>query len=214
MRFDDVQEALVAREWRCEAGGVASPSGGFWFDRLTFDRDIRGVYYPAARRIHSFPDSPDANGLKDLVAILGADPALASLNDRLATVQARLLSYAEEHAMTISLWAFGYPSVRATARHASGGVAVVECVVDDTPGVDLHAYHWIDDHERNVRLSRRRSFLRLFNSPDLNMALQEARTFLLSSPDPESFERTALARTDQGTLPSDTAYWTAFSILR
>jgi hypothetical protein len=192
MRFDDVREALAARGWRCDADGARSPSGGFWFDRPTFDRDIRAVYYPAARRAHSFPDSSDASELKFLVAALNADPALASLNDRLTTVRARLASYADAHAMTISLWAFGYPSVRATARHPSGGVAVVEGVVDDTPSVDLHAYHWVDDHTRSVRLSRRRSFPRLFDSTDLDTALHDALAFLLSSPARTAFESTAL----------------------
>jgi hypothetical protein len=178
---------------------------------------LTGISAPCttrSRRVHSFPDSSDASELKFLVAALNADPALASLNDRLTTVQTRLVSYADEHAMTISLWALGYPSVRATARHLSGGVAVVECVVDDTPNVDLHAYHWIDDHDRSVRLSRRRSFPHLFDSTDLDVALHEAQAFLLSSPAHASFERTALGPTDQSTLASDAAFWTALSILR
>jgi hypothetical protein len=115
--------------------------------------------------------------------------------------------------MTISLWAFGYPSVRATARHPSEGIVVADCVVEGASGVDLHAYHWIDDHQRSVRLSRRQSFPRLSDSADLDIALDQARAFLLLSPNRgDFFESAALAPADETRLAADAAYWNEFAV--
>jgi hypothetical protein len=214
MKFDQVQELLGARNWRVESDRLESPSGGFGFDRETFDRDIRAVYDPAARRVYSFGHPPESHELHVLLLVLSDDPVLTALNNRVTSLQGYLQAFAEKHSMTISFWNFGHPSVRATALHPAGGVAVIEGMVEHPTAIDLNAYHWIDDPEGRVRRSRRQEFPGITNAAELPQSLTAAVTFLLASPDLALFRSVPLSPADAKHGAYDTEYWSGFSILR
>ena len=121
--FDDVRERLQAEGWPCEEHRITSPSGGYCFDRATFDRDVRAVYFPAARRFHSFGER-GAFELGVLLTVLEEHPVLEPLHRYLTLVRLELAASVARYEMTISQWDFGFPSVRATGSHPSSGVAV------------------------------------------------------------------------------------------
>jgi hypothetical protein len=212
VKFSDAKRELQAQGWRCDAETLISPSGGFWFYREMLEGDELGLYAQAARRVHKHR----CYELAPLLNVLCNDPAVAALAEHLALLESELAWLSSQHAMRLSLWDFEYPSVRATARHPSGGVAVVECVTDDPPDFQVLAYHWIDDHARSIRLSRRASFPQSqFSVASLRRAAEDAVAFLLLSPEASPFDKSSqIARLAAHWIASDEDYWSKFEVLR
>ena len=214
MRFTDLRRELELHGWCCAAETLTSPSGGFWFDRATIERDVLAVYIPAARRAHSFAGAPRDHELSTLLDVLGGDPAVVGLAEHVASLQAELAWLAPRHGMALSQWTLGYPSVRATALHPTGGIAVIECATEGPPGFDLYAYHWIDDYSESVRLSRRKSFSRLSGSAALRQTAESAVAFLRSPAEDSAFERSSIGPANEGGIAIEREYQDSLLVLR
>ena len=213
MDFSDVRRELVALGWQCNGETTISPSKSFWFDRQTFALSPMRVYAPAARRVYSASTVPSVHQeLRGLLALLERQTEIAVVAKHVRDIGEVAARWAVPHGATLSSWDFGYPAVRATARHPDGGVAAIECLAEAAPGIETIAYHWVDDWRSKVRRGWEVR-LRANSVDELTETLDQAVHALLE-PRP-SMQYTTSELDDDGSLATaDDAYWAAFQVLR
>jgi len=193
---------------------MMSPSGGFWFDRATLETDALAVYAPAARRVYSSMQMAAGHELSDLLRILRQEPIAGALAAHVESVHSALASWSVRHGMTLSLWERGEPTVRATARHPTGGVGCVEYLTGTSTHAEVFVHHWVDDWTRALRRSHS---VRLREGPfadtDLLQTFDEAIRHLLELPGETTYSQSALPG-DAVHADRDAQYWSSFSTLR
>jgi hypothetical protein len=164
--------------------------------------------------VHACGRDKGTHELNALLNLLSREPVVAALAHHVAALNSQLSWVASAHGMTLSLWDFSHPSVRATARHPTHGTAAIDCVVRGLHSVDLHAYHWIDDHAQQVRLSRDARFLGLLDAAALREATANAIAFVLSPRKASTFQVSALSTIAEELRVADDEFWAEFAVLR
>lgn len=197
MNITDLRMALESLGWRFDGTSLVSPSGGYWISESVLESLVQ-VYLPVARRREMAlrQGHPEAQEYDALLCALQADPSISILASRVRMMGQILTAWATGHGATVSLWDFNLPAARATARHPFGGIACIDCQLEETAEVSVTAMHWCDDYSDGIRRSWRQSLspCDLFVAP-LTARLDEAVRLLLEPRDVASFKQTNLAGT-------------------
>lgn len=222
MVFEDIVEPLLREGWiRHDDDAIGSPSGLFFVDREKLATDICTIYEWAAHRaLASGPTleshrewlgTPrEAHELAPLLRLLERDPAVDVLLRHFEHLRSEIAAFASDHAMTVSLWQHPGASIRATARHPSGGIVTIVCRATAAPSFALHAAHWIDDFLQGSRSFRLREFFGL----NLAELLPDVLAFLQASPEHAPFEHAQYGGgMDEPEVAKELAYWGKFSVL-
>jgi hypothetical protein len=152
--------------------------------------------------------------LRELLHVLEEDPAIGALAEHIRAVHSLIATWSVDHCFMPSPWDFGYPAVRATARHPLGGVAAIECLLGTPPNVQLFVYHWVDEASRAIRHSWREQFaIEPFQAASLLRRLDEAIAHLLGPPEPSAYRESAVSL-DLGPGESAVNGWSGLKILR
>jgi hypothetical protein len=154
MTIAELREALEPLGWRFDGANLVSPSQGYWISELDLASPIQ-AYLPVARRREMARRgrlaSEDEYG--SLMLALEAESSIAILTSRVRAIERVVVPWAAAHGATVSLWDYSLPMVRATARHPLGGIALLDCELEETAMVSVAACHSVDDYSSRIRRS-------------------------------------------------------------
>lgn len=160
MNVDALQVALEAVGWQRSNDTLESPTGNVWVTTAELSAtEACELYASTARRAESalrHGDTVVRDEYSALLQALSVEPSLQLMLGQCDAARIVIEPWAKHHGMTLRLWDFSRPSVRAEARHPEGGIACVEWVWAEPP--ILFLYHWIDDSEHHLRSSWKETF--------------------------------------------------------
>jgi hypothetical protein len=195
MNITDLCKMLEPFGWRFDGTSLHSPSGGYWVTESMMESPAQ-VYQPVARRREmALRDGyPEVQEYDALLRALQADPSISILASRVRVLGEIVTAWATAHGATVTLWDFSLPAARATARHPFGGIACIDCQLEETAVVSVTPLHWCDDHSNGIRRSWRQSLspCDLFAAP-LTARLDEAVSLILEARDITSYKETERA---------------------
>jgi hypothetical protein len=216
MNLIDLRIVLEPLGWQFDGSNLVSPSGGYWISESTLLEPLAKVYPPVARRREMAlrEGRPDAHEYDALVRALEADLSISILASQVRTMGELVTAWAKEHSATVSLWELNLPAARATARHPFGGMACIECELENTGAVSVTVMHWRDDHSSGIRSLWMRSLspCDLFVTP-LAASLDDAVRLLLEPHDITSYKHTDLASGNASLVALAQAWENGFGIL-
>lgn len=159
MNLAFLQTALEPLGWRRTADALESPSKGVWLTEASLDpSSLCALYVSMARRAESalrHGDVAASDEFRALLRTLGGElqvQEMLTLHDAAHSV---FEPWAAQHGMALRLWDLSRASIRAEARHPSGGVACVEWISEEPKAPLLFLYHWVDEPARRRRMSWR-----------------------------------------------------------
>jgi hypothetical protein len=197
MNMIDLRKVLEPLGWCFDGTNLFSPSKGYWVSESMLASPAQ-VYMPVARRREMAlrERRPEALEYDALLSALQADPSISVLAARVGMMGDIVTAWATEHGATVSLWDFSLPGARATARHPLGGMACVECQLEDTAMVSVTALHWRDDYSKGIRRSWRQALSPCdLSAAPLTARLDEAVRLLLEPRDVAVYKQTDRAGT-------------------
>lgn len=195
MKLIDLRKALEPHGWEFDGASLLSPSGGFWVTESMLQSPAQ-VYRPVARRREMAlrEGYPEVREYQDLMGALEADPVILILASRVRLLGEIASAWATDHGCSVTLWDFNLPGARVTARHPFGGIACIDCQLEEDEVVSVTPMHWRDDSLNGIRRSWRQSIPPCALSAEPLIArIEVARQLLLDPRDEASYRVSKLA---------------------
>jgi hypothetical protein len=157
MKFETLRTTLEGCGWRPDDDYVVAPTGAVWVGAAILASfpfcDFYGCMARRAEQALRDGHFATAEDFLTLLRALSADPRAHRMLTQHEARRMVFEPWAKRHGLTLRLWEFSRPSIRATSRHPGGGVACVEWIHEEPEPPRLFLYHWIDDRERLLRSS-------------------------------------------------------------
>jgi hypothetical protein len=217
MNFEILRTILEGCGWRQEDDCLVAPTGAVWVSAaILASFPIADFYSCMARRAEQAlrdGDCATAEDFRTLLRAVAAEPPVHDMLTRHEAARRIFEPWAERHGLTLRLWEFSRPSIRAESRHPGGGIACVEWIHEEPGPPRLFLHHWIDDWQHLLRSGWQVQYgARAAEDGELLPQLEQAVRYLLVEWRRETYTKSPLA--PQASFAADKEYTMSLDVLR